>query len=112
MEYSELKGYGVVADMNIAKGSIICEYVGEVVTLRECSELDSHYGKNDSQMDLWQGRNSDEKLIIRPQKWTNIARFINGAKDHRTDLNVLSIRVRIRGVPAVLLIARRDIKKG
>ena len=48
MEYSELKGYGVVADMNIAKGSIICEYVGEVVTLRECSELDSHYGKNDS----------------------------------------------------------------
>jgi hypothetical protein len=27
-EHSELKGYGVVADMNIPRGSIICEYVG------------------------------------------------------------------------------------
>ena len=27
-EFSEEKGYGVVADMDIPKGSIICEYVG------------------------------------------------------------------------------------
>ena len=54
-----MKGYGVVADMSIHRGSIICEYVGEVVTLRECSELNLQVGNNDSLMDLWKGRNSD-----------------------------------------------------
>lgn len=51
--------------MDIPKNSIICEYVGEVVTLRECSLLD-FVDQNDSEMDLWIGRNSDEKLVIRP----------------------------------------------
>lgn len=32
--FSQIKGYGVIADMNIPQNSIICEYVGEVVTLR------------------------------------------------------------------------------
>lgn len=47
LECSSEKGYGVVADMDIPERSIICEYVGEVVTLRECAELDS-IQKNDS----------------------------------------------------------------
>jgi hypothetical protein len=33
------KGYDVSADKDIPSGSIICEYIGEVVTLRECIEL-------------------------------------------------------------------------
>lgn len=59
MEFSEEKGYGVVADMNIPKWSLICQYVGEVVTHREAAELENRVGKNDSIMDLWKGRNSD-----------------------------------------------------
>jgi hypothetical protein len=98
--------------MDIPKRSIICEYVGEVVTLRECTALDNEEGKNDSEMDLWVGRNSDEKLIIRPERWTNIARFINGAKDATSNCNVTSMRVCLRGMPMVLLISKRDIKKG
>ena len=39
------KGYGVVADKNIPKYSLICEYVGEVVTLRECETLDKINGQ-------------------------------------------------------------------
>lgn len=38
-------GYGVVADKNIPQYSIICEYVGEVVTLRECETLDRMNGQ-------------------------------------------------------------------
>lgn len=67
---------------------------------------------NDSKMELWVGRHSDEKLIIRPEKWTNIARFINGVKNSRSGKNVDSIRVCYRGLPVVLLLARRDIEKG
>jgi hypothetical protein len=63
-------------------------------------------------MDLWVGPNSDEKLIIRPENWTNIARFLNGVKNQQSPRNVDSIRLCYRGLPVVLLIARRNIKKG
>ena len=97
--------------MKIPKKSIICEYVGEVVTLRECGQLDL-MGENDSKMDLWVGRHSDQKLVIRPQKWTNIARFINGVKGKHSDRNVTSLKVCYQGIPVILLIALRDIEKG
>lgn len=32
----ENKGYDVIADREIPERTLICEYVGEVVTLREC----------------------------------------------------------------------------
>lgn len=35
----EDKGYDVIADRDIPERTLICEYVGEVVTLRECIEL-------------------------------------------------------------------------
>lgn len=105
------KGYDVVTDADLPKNSIICEYVGEVVTLRECHELDLA-GKNDSEMDLWVGRNADEKLIIRPERWTNIARFLNGVKNSSSAYNVVSMRLCYRGMPLVLLVSSRDIRKG
>lgn len=58
------------------------------------------------------GRNSEEKLLIRPEKWTNIGRFLNGVKSSSSSKNVNSLRVCYRGLPVVLLIANRDIKKG
>ena len=33
------KGYDVIADRDIPERTLICEYVGEVVSLRECIEL-------------------------------------------------------------------------
>jgi SET domain-containing protein len=59
------KGYDVIADRPIPQRTLICEYVGEVVTHRECIELESR-SKNDSLMELQAGKNSDETLFIRP----------------------------------------------
>jgi hypothetical protein len=32
-------GYDVVADKDIKEGTLICEYVGDVITYRECVRL-------------------------------------------------------------------------
>lgn len=37
--YKEGMGYDVVADRDIKEKTLICEYIGEVVTLRKCVEL-------------------------------------------------------------------------
>ena len=51
-------GYDVVADREIKEKTIICEYIGEVVTLRKCIELEGE-SKNDSLMELRVGYNSE-----------------------------------------------------
>lgn len=60
--------------------------------------------------------NADTSLIIKPQKYTNIARFINGANNsdpHRNKkINVESSRFAICGRPTLLLFAKREIEKG
>ncbi len=63
-------------------------------------------------MDLWIGRNAEEKLVIRPEKWTNIARFVNGVKTSQSKKNVDTALLCLRGLPVILLIARQHIKKG
>jgi hypothetical protein len=50
-------GYDVVADRDIREKTLICEYIGEVVSLRKCIELESE-SKNDSLMELRTGCNS------------------------------------------------------
>ena len=56
--FKEGMGYGVVADRNIKENTLICEYIGEVVSLRKCIELEAS-SKNDSLMELRTGCNSD-----------------------------------------------------
>ena len=63
-------------------------------------------------MDLWIGRHAEEKLVIRPEKWTNIARFINGVKTSQSKKNIDPALLCLRGLPVILLIANQDIKKG
>ena len=109
--YSQGKGVDVVADMDIPAYTIVCEYIGEVMTLRKSIYLQKHQ-KNDSVMDLWYGKNSDQSLVIRPEKWTNIARFLNGVGKRKEDKNVCSIKICYRGKPMVLLVTSRKIKKG
>lgn len=67
-------GYDVKAGKDIPKGTIICEYIGEVITKRQAQ----HELHNDSLMDLMMGINADSSLVIKPEKYTNMARFING----------------------------------
>jgi hypothetical protein len=37
--YKEGMGYDVIADKDIKEKTIVCEYIGEVVSLRKCIEL-------------------------------------------------------------------------
>lgn len=106
-------GYDVVADKDIKEKTIICEYIGEVVSLRKCIELEA-ISKNDSLMELRTGYNSDETLIIRPEKMTNMARFLNGINNTKSSskANVGTVRKLAKGMPTVVLFSLRSIKKG
>jgi hypothetical protein len=64
-------------------------------------------------MELKVGKNSNETLMIRPQKFTNIARFINGVgKKSKNKANICTVRKMARGIPTVILYASCLIRKG
>lgn len=71
---------------------------------------------NDSLMELMIGVDADSSLIIKPEKYTNMARFINGINnsnaESRKKANVKTIRFNIVGRPTILLYASRKINKG
>lgn len=102
-------GYDVVADKDLPKDMIICEYVGDVVTLREALKDP----KNDSLMEYKVGKNSEETLYIRPKKYTNIARFINGINNKQPEkANVKTLRTLVNGKPAIILYTSRAVEEG
>jgi len=111
--FKEGMGYDVTADKDIKERTLICEYIGEVITLRKCVDLEAT-NKNDSIMDLRVGCNSDETLIIRPEKLTNMARFINGINNVKgsNKANVATVRKLTKGIPSVVLYSIRAIKRG
>ena len=96
---------------DICMNTIICEYTGEVTLLRK-----KIFDKNDSIMELIRTPSSDTSLVICPEKYGNLARFISGVNNFNAYLkkkqNVNSIRLSIDGSVHILLIAKRNIKKG
>mgnify|MGYP002362305469 FL=1 len=102
-----------MADRDIKEKTLICEYIGEVVTLRKCIDLEAT-SKNDSLMELRSGYNSEETLIIRPDKHTNMARFINGINNSKgaNKANVATVRKLAKGMPTVVLYTIKNIKRG
>lgn len=113
LEYTEKMGWDVVADRDLPKGMIVCEYVGDVYTVRNALYLQE---KNDSVMELWKGKNADQSLLIVPRRYTNIARFINGINNQdpksKEKQNVEDIRCLVQGRPVVILYTIKAIKKG
>lgn len=65
-------------------------------------------------MELRVGCNSEETLIIRPDKFTNMARFINGVNNTKSTskANIGTVRKLARGIPTVILYSLQMIKKG
>lgn len=63
-------------------------------------------------MELQAGKNSNETLIIRPERFTNMARFINGVRKNSDEGNIETMKLLYKGKPLVLLVAKRDIKNG
>ncbi|KAG8369807.1 hypothetical protein BUALT_Bualt14G0052200 [Buddleja alternifolia] len=96
----DMKGWGLRTLEEIPKGALICEYVGEVVTVKELSERNrQHTGDNHTYPVLldagWsrEGVVKDEKaLCIVATRYGNVARFIN----HRcSDANLVDIPVEV-----------------
>ena len=87
--------------------TLICEYTGEVL-----------FDDNDSIMDLIHTPTSDTSLVICPEKFGNLARFISGINNNYKEMkkkknqNVYSFRVDIDGSVHILLLASKRIKKG
>ena len=64
-------------------------------------------------MELKVGKNADESLFIVPEKFSNIARFINGINNQKkVKPNVESIRTLGEGKPMIILYTSRKVKKG
>ena len=69
-------------------------------------------------MDLIHTPTSDTCLVICPEKYGNLARFISGINNHYKEMkkkknqNVYSFRVDIDGSVHILLLASKRIKKG
>ena len=105
------QGYLVKANTFIKKNTLICEYVGDILTLKDfCNKKI----ENDSNMDLIITPQSETSLIICPYKNSNIARFISGINNlinFENMVNVFSAKVAINGIVHILLIALKDIKK-
>jgi len=107
-------GYDVIADKDLPEGMLVCEYVGDVVSYRKVIEKNYEEEYNDSLFELSVGRNADETLYIRPSKFTNMGRFINGVnvQTGKNKINVASVRMMCKGKPGVFLYTTRKIKKG
>jgi hypothetical protein len=64
-------------------------------------------------MELLSGMNADVSLIIKPEEYCNMARFMNGINNNDEDscrkINVNTVRYNILDEPKVLLYAKRPI---
>ena len=102
IEEEDPQGYVIKANKEIKKNTLICEYVGDVLTFQE---LCVKKIKNDSIMDLIWTPQSETSLVICPHKNSNIARFISGV--NKNQVNTFSTKVSINGVVHILLIAEK-----
>jgi SET domain-containing protein len=93
-------GHGVFATAPIKKGTFICEYTG-LITNEDLIESDNRYIFNLTVGD------DETGYVIDARYSGNVARRIN----HSSKPNLESITLFIEGLPRVLYIANRDIKK-
>lgn len=81
IEEDKMQGFIVRAYQDIAKRTLICEYAGEVDYARNKIFEKS----NDSIMMLLRTTRSKTSLVICPQKYANIAKFISGINNFDSD---------------------------
>ncbi|VVB13824.1 unnamed protein product [Arabis nemorensis] len=109
--FDPLEGYTVEADGPIKDFTFIAEYTGDVDYLKNREKDDC-----DSIMTLLLSEDPSKTLVICPDKYGNIARFINGINNHnrfsKKKQNCKCVRYSINGECRVLLVATRDISKG
>ena len=96
----------------IERGTIICEYAGEVSRHRDTLMKVN----NDSIFTLLVTGSSTNDLNITPSRFGNMSRFISGVnnvkKEHLKIVNVKAIRFSFCGRVRIMFIAKRNIHKG
>ena len=112
IKQDEIKGFEVLATKDLEKGTIICEYAGEVITCEE-SKIKV---KNDSIYELLRANQSKYSLDICPMKYGNMARFINGINNqkfnHRWLDNVEPLRFCYKGRLRLIFWAKQKLTAG
>lgn len=94
-------GNGVFAKQNIKNGGFLCEYVG-LITEEKQTHPENRYVFNLTVGD-------DETGYVLDARYSgNVARTIN----HADDPNAEAITIFVDGLPRVVYVARRKIKKG
>jgi SET domain-containing protein len=94
-------GNGVFAKEPIKKGGFICEYIGLITHEKEIHP-DNRYIFNLTVGD-------DETGYVLDARYSgNVARTIN----HADDPNVEAVTIFVEGLPRVIYIARKNVKKG
>uniref|UniRef100_A0A0K2U4S4 Uncharacterized protein n=1 Tax=Lepeophtheirus salmonis TaxID=72036 RepID=A0A0K2U4S4_LEPSM len=102
---TENMGWGVRALKDIAKGTFVCEYVGEIISDSEADTREDSYLFD---LDYREG----ETYCIDANRFGNIARFINHSCDpNLTPVKVFAEHQDLR-FPHIALFANRDIPKG
>ena len=112
------QGYIVVANTDMQKNTLLCEYAGNVLSLQEYYKKypKTKGSKNDSIMDLTITPFCETTLIICPYTCTNLGKFFSGVnnndKESMKKINVFSVKILIDGSLHILLITSKNIKKG
>eukprot|EP00347_Sterkiella_histriomuscorum_P019555 403341187 len=111
LKHDQNQGFYVEAAQDLQDLTLLCEYAGEVRTLRQ-----TIFDKNDSIMELLDTGDSDTSLVIAPQKYSNVGRFFNSinksSKESKKKQNIRSIRCQIDGKATVMIYTQRNVKKG
>uniref|UniRef100_A0A1J3HR49 [histone H3]-lysine(27) N-methyltransferase n=3 Tax=Noccaea caerulescens TaxID=107243 RepID=A0A1J3HR49_NOCCA len=109
--FDPLEGYTVEADGPIKDFTFLAEYTGDVDYLKNRENDDC-----DSIMTLLLSEDPSKTLVICPDKYGNLSRFISGINNHnrygKKKQNCKCVRYSIDGECRVLLVATRDIAKG
>ncbi|CAD8208577.1 unnamed protein product [Paramecium octaurelia] len=106
------QGFYVKAVQPIANNTLICEYAGEVFRF-----ADQVYSTSDSMMSLLETNFAATSLVIIPQKYGNLAKYLSGINNTKKNSkkqqqNVKSQRFNVEGESRVILYACRDIRTG
>lgn len=102
LKHFDKKGFGLIAETAIRAGTMITEYVGELVTEKEYkSRLMSKQRTNHYFMQYGKG------LYIDAELKGNLSRFIN----HSCNPNCQTRFVSVKGIERIAFVAMKDIKK-
>nr|CAJ18348.1 putative H3K9 methyltransferase [Enallagma cyathigerum] len=109
-------GWGVRAVQHIAKGSFICEYVGEVITSEEAEKRGREYDMVGRtylfDLDYNQMGETDCMYTVDAAKSGNISHFINHSCDPNLQVYAVWIDCLDPNLPRLGLFSCRDIKPG